>query len=130
MSETKFKGTIAVDFDGVLHGYGRGWQDGTIYDAPVAGAAEAMRRLMDMGYETVVYTTRALPRTVNGEQQPCQAEAVEAYLREHGIPFTRVHREPGKPLCKLFIDDNALRFEGDWNAAVGQAVEILNRPRK
>lgn len=38
--------TIAVDFDGVLHAYTRGWQSGEIYDKPVLGAAEGLQALM------------------------------------------------------------------------------------
>ncbi|MFB4275740.1 hypothetical protein ACBJ59_10645 [Nonomuraea sp. MTCD27] len=38
--------TIAVDFDGVIHTYGKGWHDGSIYDEPVPGALDALRSLM------------------------------------------------------------------------------------
>ena len=34
--------TIAVDFDGFIHKYSKGWHDGSIYDEPVEGAAEAL----------------------------------------------------------------------------------------
>jgi hypothetical protein len=38
--------TIGVDFDGVIHQYSRGWQDGSIYDPPMEGALEGLRSLM------------------------------------------------------------------------------------
>ena len=49
--------TVAVDFDGVIHAYGKGWQDGSIYDDPVPGAIEALRTLMS-AYTVFVHTTR------------------------------------------------------------------------
>lgn len=49
--------TIAVDFDGVIHAYSRGWHDGTIYDAPILGAVEALHRLMAR-YSVFIHTTR------------------------------------------------------------------------
>lgn len=49
--------TIAVDFDGVVHRYSRGWQDGTIYDEPMPGALEGLRELMD-SVPVFIHTTR------------------------------------------------------------------------
>jgi hypothetical protein len=49
--------TIAVDFDGVIHQYSQGWQDGTIYDPPMPGAAEGLLALMNQ-YAVFIHTTR------------------------------------------------------------------------
>ncbi len=49
--------TVAVDFDGVIHAYSRGWQDGSIYDPPLPGTVEALHALM-AEYAVVVITTR------------------------------------------------------------------------
>ena len=50
-------GTVAVEVDGVIHAYTRGWHDGTIYDDPVPGAFDALRTLMT-DYAVYVHTTR------------------------------------------------------------------------
>lgn len=49
--------TIAVDFDGVIHQYSRGWQDGTIYDPPMPGALDGLRALLDQD-AVFIFTTR------------------------------------------------------------------------
>jgi hypothetical protein len=49
--------TVAVDFDGVIHLYTRGWFDGTIYDPPVPGALDALAALQ-ADYAVFVHTTR------------------------------------------------------------------------
>lgn len=53
------KGTIAIDFDGVIHKYSKGWQDGSIYDEPMEGAFEAIDKLMNDGYTVFILSTRS-----------------------------------------------------------------------
>lgn len=50
-------GTLAADFDGVLHLYSRGWHDGTIYDPPVPGALDGLRTLMET-HSVFIFTAR------------------------------------------------------------------------
>lgn len=119
------KGTICVDFDGVIHGYSKGWADGSIYDPPIPGVREALQSLIDHGYEIVIFSTRTDDRCVKGEWQRGQFVEVVDYLDKHNIPYTKIHQGQGKPLCKLFIDDNALRFKGNWIETLQEALDIL-----
>lgn len=91
--------TIALDFDGVLHAYSRGWADGTIYDDPVHGAVEACLALQQAGFELVIFTARQ------------DIPAIDAWLAKHGFPAMPVTHT--KPPAALYIDDRALRFV-DW----------------
>jgi hypothetical protein len=49
--------TIALDFDGVIHAYSRGWQDGTIYDEPLPGALAGIKKLQSL-FAVFVLTSR------------------------------------------------------------------------
>lgn len=60
----KFKKTVAIDFDGVIHKYSKGWQNGTIYDGPVKGVHEALMTLMK-DYAVYIFTTRNALDVVN-----------------------------------------------------------------
>lgn len=66
--------TIACDFDGVIHAYSKGWQDGTIYDPPMPGALEGLRALMDR-HAVFIFTTR-------------EPEQVMPWLEQHGFDVT------------------------------------------
>lgn len=116
--------TVAVDFDGVIHAYSRGWQDGTIYDEPMPGAIDALWQLMQT-YAVFVHTTR-------------DAEQVAAWLAEHGIPTAIDAAGPAavtvwdqhgvvlvtsrKLPAVAYVDDRAIRFTS-W----GQALADLQR---
>ncbi|WP_214327860.1 hypothetical protein [Nonomuraea sediminis] len=104
--------TVAVDFDGVIHAYSRGWADGTIYDEPVPGAIAGLRTLM-RSYSVYIHTSRSpLP--------------VSEWLSEYGIsalPETegQIHEfwnyrghvlvTQRKLPAIIYIDDRGLRFE-------------------
>lgn len=120
------KKTIAVDFDGVIHKYSKGWQDGSIYDLPHKGAYEALKYLKDLGFEIVIYSTRCYDRTVNGVLQLNQVEEMKKWLKQHHIVYDKIHTDPDKPLCVLFIDDNSYRFEGRWNTELPYILDILH----
>lgn len=113
----KRRRTIAVDFDGVIHRYGKGWQDGSIYDEPIDGAREALARI-HRRYQVVIFTTRVNPSMPGHDRQ---WEAMDGWLSRHGF-------EPGehydeithvKPPALAYIDDRALHFV-DWEQALGE----------
>ena len=115
---------IAVDFDGVIHKYSKGWQDGSIYDPPMEGVKEALSNLISEGYEIVIFSTRCYSRKIKGVEQKSQAKEVEEYLKKYKIPYTNIHTEGCKPFCKAFIDDRAIRFE-NWSDAFIEVKELI-----
>jgi hypothetical protein len=66
--------TIAVDFDGVIHDYHKGWHDGTIYGSMMPGAEAALCKLMEK-YSVFIFTAR-------------EPEAVMPWLEMHGFDVT------------------------------------------
>ena len=108
--------TIAVDFDGVLHGYSKGFGDGTIYDPPVPGAREAMEELQAAGYKLYIYSTRS-NKIYRKKDDPDQNEAMKAWLEKHSIPFDRIWSF-GKPMADIYLDNRAIGFRGDWKKTV------------
>lgn len=87
---------IAVDFDGVIHKYSKGYQDGKIYDEPMEGAVEALKTLGNEGYRLYLHTTR-----------PYSIELKE-WMTKHGLPPMEVART--KPKAMIYIDDRGIRF--------------------
>ncbi len=111
MSERQsWQKTIAVDFDGVIHAYGKGWHDGTIYDVPVAGVKQGLARLQRAGFWVMIYTTRASDRTIDGVQEKGQLPELKAWLAKHSIPYDEIYTGE-KPIYVALIDDRAVRFE-------------------
>jgi len=92
----KWRRTIAVDFDGVIHAYGAGWLDGTCYDLPVPGAKAALETLHSSGFRVVVFTTRQ------------DLAAVATWLYFYNIPYDELTNKKVPALA--YIDDRAVRF--------------------
>jgi hypothetical protein len=117
--------TIVVDFDGVLHWYRKGWSDGSIYDDPVPGSQDAMRQLIERGFKVVVFSTRAIDRIIRGVIEAGQEAQMRTWLHRNGFPELEIWKEPGKPMGIAYIDDRAVRFNGDWKVAIEEASNFV-----
>lgn len=122
--------TIAIDFDGVIHKYSGGWKDGSIYDKPIEGAFEAIRKFMDEGYSVFIFSTRS-PWQIRFwlyEQLFCRDFPDGMLMTRYGfttqiIPFwKKFWNKPNvlgitkrKLPAVAYIDDRAVKFNGDWS---------------
>lgn len=100
------KRTVAIDFDGVIHKYSKGWQDGKIYDEPVEGAIEAIYELIEKDYEVVIFTTREDIKAVKdwiSDKFLIQGKFI--HLNKYLLEVTNI-----KPPAIAYIDDRGIRF--------------------
>lgn len=95
--------TIAFDFDGVIHRYSRGWQDGNIYDHPTKGIDEVISKLRKNGYKVVIYSTRGA--TKKGIRE------IKDWLEKYNIVVDDICSE--KPIASMYVDDRAIPFNGN-----------------
>lgn len=137
--------TIAIDFDGVIHAYGKGWQDGAIYDKPIRDAFESIKTLMDAGYSVFIFSTRKpkqIKRWVQSwimesdyEVNGMGGDPTEWVSAKYGytckvIPwykkFWNERRVLGitrrKLAAHVYVDDRALKFEGDWAKTIQDII--------
>lgn len=122
---------VAVDFDGVIHGYQSGWQGLTkIPDPPVPGAFDALFRLLDAGFQVAVYSSRS--GSFRGRwamQRWMQREITKHWLAGGSLPsgveaecwgdaggvWRKFTWPRFKPSAILTIDDRAVTFNGNWS---------------
>jgi len=122
--------TIGIDFDGVVHGYSRGWQRGRIYDPPVPGALRGIREVMEVE-PAFIFTARD------------DLASVRDWLISYAIPAItqtqwEMEQEPGakperfwndqsrvlvtnqKLPARKYLDDRGVTFttEGGWERAL------------
>lgn len=98
--------TIVLDFDAVLHLYRQGWTGPEPLEPPVPGALDFVRWLLAQGYDVIISSTRA--------SQADGLEGIRAWLRRYGFPDLTVTN--AKPIGALYLDDRAVRFDGDFRA--------------
>ncbi len=113
-------GAVCIDFDGVI-----------VKESPsidtfgelIPGAKEALESLRESGYKIIIHTSRS--------------DSFEAlmkimdFLDDNGIPYDEINVNSDccwsapKPPADLYIDDRALRFNGDWPETLAAAEQIL-----
>lgn len=95
------KGTIVFDFDGVIHKYSKGWQNGSIYDEPNQSVIKVIDKLRANGYIVDIVSTRCA--TEEG------AKSIGEWLNKYGIEVDHILAH--KPPALVYIDDRAINFD-------------------
>lgn len=98
---------LAIDFDGVIHNFDKGFYDGTCYGEPLPGSLIAIKELSTK-YKIVIFTAKAKPNRplVNGKTG---TELVKEWLNKHNILQYVSEITAEKPRATLYIDDNGYR---------------------
>lgn len=106
-----FKPIICIDFDGVIHSYERGWQDGEIYGEVIFGfrrwAEQAQKH-----FKLVIYSSRS----ATDEGRLAMGKWLADKMREWDGDPIELHMSAEKPAAWVTIDDRAIQFKGDWFA--------------
>lgn len=142
------KQTIAVDFDGVIHSYTSGWKGmSVIPDEPVEGALDWLVRASER-YDIAISSARS--RSWRGRRamrrwlreklrwhfysEPTESmwgrfmtdvDLFELAGMEARKVVRRIRFPRHKPVASVYIDDRAVRFEGDWSAIDPEAILAL-----
>ena len=113
-------GAICVDFDGVIAEFS---DDIRSFGSIIPGAVNALEEFRRLGYRIIIHTARPADNSL--------MRKFSNYLTTAGVPFDEINTNSEcdwrsiKPLADLYIDDRALRFEGDWSACLESSKRIL-----
>lgn len=100
--------TVAVDFDGTIHPYTKGWIGSTPEDEPpIDGAIEFLAQLRSDGYRVVIFSTRC--------DNPEGLKATVRWLDKWSIPYDAVTCQ--KIPAVAYVDDRAVPYLGNWEDA-------------
>jgi hypothetical protein len=120
MTEAR-KPIICLDFDGVIHDYKLGWQNGTIYGDVTPGFWEWAEAAQEH-FKLVIYSSRSRTETGLSQMQRWLLDQWAEHNRAlhpderrtvsvMAAWFDFAHE---KPPAFLTIDDRCIRFDGDW----------------
>ena len=121
MQHEKNTQQLAIDFDGVIHKSSKSFYDGTIYDDPVDGVEEALKRL-SKDYTLIIYTCKANPdRPLINDKTG--TELIWEWLEKHNFAkyISKITSE--KPRAIVYIDDKGIRFH-DWEECLNDLENL------
>ena len=109
---------LAIDFDGVIHTFDKGWHDGTCYGDPKSGSLDAIKEL-SKNWNIIVFSAKVRPDRplVNGKTG---LELVTEWLAKHDVLQYVSDITHEKPRAQFYIDDKAIHFDNNWSDIVGR----------
>jgi hypothetical protein len=116
---------VLIDFDGPIHKYSKGFQDGTIYDEPTDGCKEFIDWLKNLGYEIVIFTSRASETSAMefGQDVKEEVRKIEDWLKGHNIYYDLITAE--KLAADFYIDDRGIHFD-NWGNVRKEIEKRMN----
>jgi len=111
---------IAIDFDGVIHTFDKGFHDGTCYGAPIDGSLLAIKELSKK-FNIIIFTAKAKPSRplVQGKTG---TELVIEWLTKHDVMQYVQEVTAEKPRAQLYIDDKGYHFK-NWQSTLKYVEE-------
>ncbi|MAO46809.1 MAG: hypothetical protein CL823_06620 [Crocinitomicaceae bacterium] len=102
--------TLAVDFDGVIHKYSKGFQGlDNAYDPPMEGAREVLQRLKDKGYVLKIMSSRP-------------ALVIEEWLDKYEMSDLFDTVSNSKFAATVYLDDRGFHFT-NWGKVEEQLAK-------
>lgn len=115
------KKTLLIDFDGTIHSYENGWQNGKIYGTVVAGFFDFVISYSS-SYNFAIFSTRSSNPKLHKEMKDWVEEKFKDYLESKNLVTSeKLFTFPTeKPISYKIIDDRAISFNGAWNTIPSQ----------
>jgi len=103
---------LAIDFDGVLHNFNKGYYDGTCYGEPIEGSLEALK-ILSQKYNIIIFSSKCLPDRplVNGKTGK---ELIIEWLWNYDVLKYVKDITHLKIRAKYYIDDKGVSFKNNW----------------
>jgi hypothetical protein len=107
---------LALDFDGVVFRYSRGWQGGELYEGATEGFFDWALRASEV-FRLVIFSSRS--RTTEGiiaMEDWLNAQMAIWAAASGKRPTLSFEFSDHKPPAFITVDDRCIRFDGDWSA--------------
>lgn len=115
--------TIAIDFDGVIHKYSKGWNDWTIYDNQIKWSFEFIDILLKSWLSVFIFSTRNSKQIKKWFNDKLDTTFPAYWFTVEIIPFWKkfwnkkwvLWITKKKLPAIIYIDDRAMKFDGNFD---------------